>query len=81
MTLTLTVFILSSISFFIIGFVSGWFSRRRRRERSHDEAIPSPSSRQSVLYEDIDLMQTADDNRNLEMKENVAYGPLKSTAD
>ena len=77
---SVTVFILSSILFFIIGFVSGRFSKREKSSSnvhtSEDRTIPTPSPQQSVVYEDIIAPRQHD--KDLEMKENVAYGPIKS---
>ena len=78
-SVTVTVFIASSILFFIIGFVSGRFSKREKSSSnvhtSEDGTIQPPSPQQSVVYEDIIAPRQHD--KDLEMKENVAYGPLK----
>ena len=80
---SIAVFILSSTLFFIIGFVSGRFSKREKSSftdhTSEDGTSQRQSPQQSVVYEDIVVPQQQ--AKDLEMKENVAYGPLTLTSD
>ena len=76
---SVTVFIASSILFFTIGFVSGRFSKREKSSSnahtSEDGTIQTQSPQQSVVYENIIAQRQHD--KDLELKDNVAYGPLK----
>ena len=71
--------------FFTIGFVSGRFSKREKSSSNYDVhtsddgTIQPQSPQQSVVYEDI--IPPTQHDKDLELKENVAYGPLKSVTD
>ena len=70
---------MSLISLILVGFFSGRFSKREKSSSnvhtSEDGTIPPPSPQQSVVYENITAPRQRD--KDLELKENVAYGPLK----
>ena len=68
---SVTVFVVASILFFIVGFLCGHFCRKERGKV--DEAIPQSEKPQGTpYYDDVVLKQ----EQGLELKENVAYGPL-----
>ena len=68
-----TVFIVASISFFIVGFLCGHFCQKKRKQSSAaSESVPSAGGQTQIpYYDDVVLKQ------EVELKENVAYGPLK----
>jgi hypothetical protein len=76
---------ISSIVFLSIGYACGRYghkhkqshtskaeddSNRRPKEGSHVPQIPGP------LYEELQLKSTSDHQDPVELKENVAYGPI-----
>ena len=68
---SVTVFIVASTLFFIIGFLCGHFCRKERGKV--DEAVPQSEKTQGTpYYDDVVLKQ----EQELELKDNVAYGPL-----
>ena len=70
---------MSLILLLLVGFFCCRFSKREKSSSnvhtSEDGTITTPSPQQSVVYEDIILLRQHD--KDLELKENVAYGPLK----
>ena len=79
---SVTVFIVASILFFIIGFLCGHFCQKKRKSSTTaaaGEAVPpggSGGQTQTPYYDDIVIQQS---DQELELKENVAYGPMRST--
>ena len=63
---SVTVFILSSVFFFVIGYVCGWFCQKRKQSVSKTSLV-------TPVYEDV-LTKTVE--HDLELKKNVAYGPI-----
>ena len=81
--------IVVGVLLFLIGCASGWFAHKHKiakatRERS-EKNNPLSSTQQSQptpVYEDLDLQPTSEPNireKNFELKENIAYGPVRST--
>ena len=66
---SVTVFVVASILFFIVGFLCGHFCRK---ERKPAEIVP-PAAVQTQIpyYDDVVLKQ------ELELKANVAYGSVQ----
>ena len=72
--LSVIVFALSSILFFFIGCACGWFGHMRKTKGS-DKNITSQAA---PVYEDLQpsAFIPQDQEKNFEIKENVAYGPI-----
>ena len=69
----MTVFIVASISFFIIGFLCAHFCQKKRKLAGGETTPPSVTTGGQTripYYDDVVLQQ------EVELKENVAYGPL-----
>ena len=85
----ITMLFLASMLFFIVGFFCGRLTVRRKKMPSSseqtmrpDESVHSAQSPQhSALYEDIvtqpKQQEKLEREGDLELKQNVAYGPLK----
>ena len=69
---SIVIFVFSSVLFFVIGFVFGQFCQKRKQTT---ESLPPCEATTTPLYEDISLPQ--DSNQKIELKTNVAYGPLR----
>ena len=84
MASSLTVFTMVSILFFIVGFLCGHFRICQKKRKSSTraaagETVPPGGSgghTQTPYYDDV-VMQQSD--QELELKENVAYGPIRAT--
>ena len=76
LVLSVTVFILSSILFFFIGCVCGWFGHKHKTKGS--ESDKNITSQAAPVYEDLQpsTSKPQDQERAFELKENVAYGPI-----
>jgi hypothetical protein len=75
---TIVVFLVISMLTLTAGFASGYYFRDRKcKESSTISSQPA-----AALYEDIDVIPSAAEHQEqgLELKENVAYGPSKSTS-
>jgi hypothetical protein len=74
---SVTVFTVASISFFIVGFLCGHFCQKKRKSSTAAGATAPPAGSegqaQTPYYDDVVLQQREPD---LELKENVAYGPI-----
>ena len=68
MASSITVFAVTSILFFIIGFLSRHFCRKERRMARTASSIEQP---QIPYYDDVVLKQQ--EEQELELKDNVAY--------
>ena len=65
---SVTVFVVTSILFFIIGFLSRLFYQRERKTADHKVA-----KKQIPYHDDVVLKQH---EQELDLKKNVAYGPV-----
>ena len=76
-SLSLVVFTLSSLLFFILGLYCCQFSNKLRR-RNSEAVIQTQSNFHNTIYEDIppDFREL---DQDLELQQNMAYGPGKST--
>ena len=87
---SLSSFVFGSLLFFTVGYLCAYCVHSARREKASstgqlqdDEAATTAhvqSTQDNVLYEDVQLPKQ-EEEENLELKDNVAYGPLKSTVD
>ena len=68
--LLVSVSILSSILFYAIGTVSGCFCRRCKCKQPTDDTSNPPAP----LYDSVHIIQEDMDKKNIELRENVAYG-------
>ena len=81
---SVTVFILCSVLFFIIGYVCGYFGQKHKQSSACKETsdeIVRPQQSQPV-YEDVLPKSTQEDHfqiHDFELKKNVAYGPAHSS--
>ena len=67
---SVTVFIVTLVSFFTVGFLSHHFCQRRRKT-----AVPHEAAEKEIpYYDDVVLEQQG---HELELKENVAYAPVR----
>ena len=72
---TVVAYVSSSVLIFIMGCVCGWFGHKyKAKGNTHSQATPGP------VYEDLQpSMSVLGDPREkatIELKENVAYGPV-----
>ena len=69
----IVVFLISTL-FFFVGCVCGWFGHKHRQSAKTTISQPAP------VYEDLQPTSMPE-NREItfELKENVAYGPVRST--
>ena len=71
---SIIIVILSSVLFFLIGCVCGWFGHKHKQSAKANISQPAP------VYEDLQpTSMTENIERAFELKENVAYGPVQST--
>ena len=82
---TVVVFLVISILTLIAGFACGYYIRGRKCKEPSKKTPNNPVSIASQpaaapFYEDVDVLPSAVEHqeRNLELKENVAYGSSKS---
>ena len=68
---SVTVFVVTSILFVIVGFLCGHFCRKGRKTT---ETLPPSVQTQAPYYDDVVLKQH---EQELQLKENVAYGPIR----
>ena len=89
---SLTSFVFGSLLFFTVGYLCAYRVHSARREKASptvqldDGAAATAhvlSTQDNVLYEDVWLpkQEEEEEEENLQLKDNVAYGPLKSTVD
>ena len=85
---SLTSFVFGSLLFFTVGYLCAYCVHSARREKAsstgqlQDGAATTAhvqSTQDNVLYEDVRLPKQQEEEENLELKDNVAYGPLKTT--
>ena len=73
MASSVTVFIVASILFFIVGLLCGQFCQLKRKQSSAaGESVPPAGGQTQILYYDDVVLE-----QEVELKENVAYGPLQ----
>ena len=73
---TVVAFLVISLLIFAVGFVCGHFFGRKSKQPP-TETPDHPSASQPVpLYEDVTSSDVEQQEGGLEMRENVAYGPL-----
>ena len=70
MASSVTAFAVTALLFFIIGFLSGLFSQRNPGKPAYDEVV----TKETPIYDDVELKQQ---EHELELKENVAYAPVR----
>ena len=80
------VFVLSSSLFFFIGCVSGWVGHKRwQSAKTINGSDKNTSTQQSLVapvYEDLQPTSMPENQEKaFELKENVAYGPVRSVSD
>ena len=68
---SVTVFLVTSILFFITGFLCGHFYQKSRRKTG--TVSFTENTQGTPYYDDVILSQ----REQLELKENVAYGPVR----
>ena len=69
------MFLVTSVVFYICGFLSGYFCRIQRIKKVPDETSSHDQEIQdSPCYDDIHVIQG---QQELELKENTAYGLLQ----
>ena len=78
MASSVIVFAVTSILFFTVGFLCGHFCQKKRKSSATAaEAVPPMTTggqTQIPYYDDVVLQQC---EQELELKENVAYGPMR----
>ena len=75
---SVTVFTVASILFFIVGFLCRHFCQKKRKSSTTAAAVPPGGSgghtqTETPYYDDVVIQQS---HQELELKENVAYGPI-----
>ena len=72
---TVAAFLVISVLTFVAGFACGHHFGRKYKQSSSSLNQPMP------LYEDVNVLPSAVEHQEqgLELRENVAYGPTKST--
>ena len=68
---SITVFVVTSISFIICGLLCGRFCCKQKKVIETDP--PSQQENPNLLYENIQPTQ----HEQLELNENIAYGPIR----
>ena len=69
---SVTVFVVVSILFFIVGFLCGYFCRKESKATDHEVDLDKTHT---PYYDDVELKQP--DEQELELKENVAYASVQ----
>ena len=82
----IVVCVVSSIVFLFIGYACGWFSLKHKQSRTRkatfDSSNTGPSEGSQLpqtpgpLYEELQRRSTPEHHELVELKENVAYGPI-----
>ena len=86
----IAVFAVSSIVFLSIGYACGWFSQKHKRSHNIRKAASNSSVDENTgpsegsqlpptpgpLYEELQQRSTPEHQDLVELKENVAYGPV-----
>ena len=71
---SISVFAVTAVLFFIIGFASG-YSCQKRKNSATETVSPVGTQQLNPVYEDIG--QPKNDKQQLELKENTAYGHIE----
>ena len=71
MTSSVTVFVLTSIVFFTVGFLCGHFCQNKRKTAGN---VSHKKTQRTPYYNDVVLQQH---QQELDLKENVVYGPIQ----
>ena len=71
---SVTVFFVASILFFFTGFLSGHFCQQKKRLAV--ETSPAAGGQTQIPYYDDVVLQQPDE-QDLELKDNVAYAPVR----
>ena len=74
----------SSIVFLSIGYACGWFSHKHKQSRTRKAAEDDEKNNEGSqlpptpgpLYEEVQQRSTPEHQDLVELKENVAYGPI-----
>ena len=80
---SVTVFTVASTLFFIVGFLCGHFCQKKRKSSTTaaaGETVPpggSGGQTQTPYCDDV-VIQSQQSDQELELNENVAYGPIRS---
>ena len=69
MASSITIFVVASALFFIVGYLCGHF--RQKMRKTVETVPPAVGQTQIPYYDDVVLKQ------ELELKANVAYGPIQ----
>ena len=72
MASSVTAFVMASILFFTVGFLHGHFCQKKRKPA---ETVPPSGGQTQIPYYDDVVLQPCE--QELELKENVAYGPVR----
>ena len=76
MASSVTAFTMASILFFIIGFLCRHFCQKiKKQSPAAAESVPPSGGQTQIPYYDDVVLQPHE--QELELKENVAYGPLR----
>ena len=72
---SVAVFAVTSILFFTVGFLCGHFCQKKRKTCTAVETVPPAGGQTQIPYYDDVVLQQPE--QELELKENVAYGPVR----
>ena len=75
---TVVAFLVISLLIFATGFVCGHYFGQKSKQPSRGTPDHSSASQSIPLYEDVIPSAVEHQEQQLELKENVAYGPAKS---
>ena len=89
-SILIAVCVVSSIVFLSIGYACGWFSHKHKQSRTRKTASDSSAEENNPchnegsqlpptpgpLYEELQQRSTPEHQDLVELKENVAYGPI-----
>ena len=75
---TVVAFLVISCLIFVVGFVCGHYFGRKSKQSSRETPDNPTGNQQAPLYEDVLLSAVKHQEYDVELKENVAYGPSKS---
>ena len=74
---SVTVFVVTAILFFTVGFLCRHWCARRKAKRTHSEiSAPENLTLGSLYYDDV--LPKQHNMEVLELKENIAYGPISN---
>ena len=72
--------VISAVVFFLLGGICGWFGHKYKDTAVQAKSDKNASSEPAPLYEDLQPTSTPkDQGKAFELKENVAYGPVRVT--